>query len=246
MFVETDTRARDLATRLLPIVSRIKPGKSARLPRGFLKGIEDGLAGRTLSAMTQKDFGLGLERGLSGARLYRDYRYDFRMWRFLHEFFHPSPDKRQAFDHTVGRKCRGSIQAPSAILSELAATKPPGEPLFMASESGWRPFLPLVDQVISTLSTGPLPAKPVDIYTSEGVTRILPSPFFLFRWIARARLSLRFSHYAKLRNREEKSAQAPAAYVDALRKLGIRITFTPYVSGDGNKLSDPSVTRFFK
>jgi hypothetical protein len=116
----------------------------------------------------------------------------------------------------------------------------------MATESGWRPYLPLVDQVISALAAGPSMAKPVEIYTSEGVTVICPQRFFLLRWIARIRLSLRFDHYARLRNREEKSAQAPSAYITALRKLGIRIDFTPYESDDGIKLSDPSVTRFFQ
>ncbi len=245
MFCETDPRAKELLKRLAPVVSRVRPGKSKRLPRGFLRGYEDAIVGRTLSVLARKDFGLGLERGLLGDRLYRDYRFGFRMWRFLFEFFHPSPEKRQAFDHTVGRECRGSIQAPSAILSELAATKTPGEPLFMATESGWRPYLPLVDQVVSALSVGPFSSKPTDIYTSEGVTRISPQRFFPFRWFARIVLAFRFGHYARLRNREEKSAQAPSAYIKGMRKLGVRITFSPYESADGKKLSDRSVERFF-
>ena len=129
--------------------------------------------GRALALLAQTDFGFDVERRRRRLRITRGHRLGFRLWRFLYEFRNPGTDKRQAYPHTTGRLFRGSLHAASAITAELAETKVPGEPLFIPDEAGWRPYLPLVDELISALDQ-PFGAGPLSIYTSEGITEIEP------------------------------------------------------------------------
>ena len=237
MLCHADTHTRDLAQRLAAIAREIRPGTALRV--ADLPGNTEQL-GRVLACVAQRDHGFALERTGHGWRVWRGHRFGFRLWRLLHEWRHPSPDKRQAFDHTVGRIFRGTLRAPSGVLAELAQTKVPGEPLHMGTEAGWRPYLPLVDELISLLderdSDGPLRT-----FTAEGVTEVFAPPKLAVRLSARTTLTRRFEHYANARNWIEGGAAHPASYARMVSELGFRIRFTPYA----NTLADPSVTRFF-
>lgn len=151
LWCQSDPAARQLLARLGEWLQGQKPGGYGRVPGDLLSGVDPEAAGRVMSVLAQDDFGLDLAPGRWRSRLMRGQRFGVRLWRVLHEFRHPSPDKRQAFRHTVGRIFSGNLRAPSGILAELAETKVPGEPLFLSGESGWRPYLPLLDDVISTL-----------------------------------------------------------------------------------------------
>ncbi|MBI4859089.1 MAG: HEAT repeat domain-containing protein, partial [Candidatus Riflebacteria bacterium] len=240
-----DPVARRVESGLSSFLVDVPPGSPVRLPRALLDGVDDEHAGRVLSVISQKDFGFDLSRSWLGSRIVRGPRLGFRFWRFLHEVLRPSPDKREAFCHTTGRIFGGTLRAPSAILSELSATRVPGEPLFIPEEGGWRPYVPLVDEALSALDCGLVP-RPIFIHTSEGVTRLRAPLSGFKRLLARARLTAGFVRYGALRNWREGSSEHPAAYLRSLRDLGFEISFHPHSPGPNSMLTeDPLVRRFF-
>jgi len=235
----TQPEVSSLAQALRPVLNQCRSGKSHRFP-AIPAQLELEQVGRMLSLLAQKDFGIGLERRGRGWRVWRGHHFGFRLWRFLHEWRHPSPDKRQAFKHTIGRLFSGTVRAPSAILSELAETKVPGEPLHMGSEAGWRPYLPLVDEMISLLDED-ASAGPLRLFTAEGKTEIAAPPDLRRRLAARSALTRDFTKYAYARNWTEGSSTHPATYLRLLTKLGYSFRFQPYAQTK----PDPMVTRFF-
>lgn len=236
----------DLARRqrlraLAEQVAAIPAGRWRRLPRRLAEADAD--LGRLLALLAQDDHGYDLWRGAFGAWVTRGQRLGFRAWRWLHEFRHPATDKRQAFRHTVGRIYRGNLRAPSAILAELAETKVPGEPLFEGTEAGWRPYLPLVDELISCLDQW---NRTLHRHTSEGITEIVAPPVVWRRLWARLVLTARFPEYARLRNWREGSQQDPAAYLREITRLGFGVRLLPHPSEPELPLEpDPLVGRFF-
>ena len=237
LLCKADPQSRALVEQLVSIAKNCAPGKACKAPAIS----EDAdTVGRALAYLAQRDHGIGLERTRSGWRAWRGHRFGFRLWRFLHEWKHPSPDKRQAFSHTIGRIFRGTVRAPSGILSELAQTKVPGEPLHMGSEAGWRPYLPLVDELISLLDENPSDG-PLRLYTAEGVTEVKAPDGLNKRLAARTTLTRQFEKFANARNWIEGSAVHPASYLRTISELGFQTRFQPYA---GTQL-DGAVARFF-
>ncbi len=232
MWCRTDPAARALLEALAAAATRLDEGAARRLRAGAA-GADPALLGRVLAVLAQADFGYDL----TGRRLRRGDRFRFRFWRALHEWRNPSPDKRQAFRHTIGRVYTGTLSAPSAIMAELAQTKVPGEPYLIGDEASWRPYLPLPDHALSAIDTG----ATVSLYTAEGVTELQPPRGFLKRLTARLRLSLRFPAIADLRNWSEARSQPPTAYLRALGELGFAFRFRPHPG----TAADPAVARFF-
>ena len=223
-------------------VKTIKPGKTKRLPKNIIVKNDAELA-RVLSVIAQQDFGFDIEKNIVGDFLTRGHSFGFRLWRFLHELRHSSSDKRQGFSHTIGRLFWGELRIPSAILSELAETKVPGEPLFLFSEGGWREYLPLLDEVLSALSNS---NKATKIYHSEGVTTIQPPRSVIKRWRAQWVITSNFEEYARLRNWEEQSPHLVSSYFQALAKLDIHISYVGHqVDYLTEGTEDPAVLRFF-
>ena len=240
----TTPASRRLQLKLQRIVDKLSPGKSRRLPRTIIKRYDERTIARVLAVLSQYNFGFSVVRTIFGWKLIKGETFGFRLWRFLFEMKTPSPDKRQGLSHTIGRRFRGHLRTPSTILSELTKTKVPGEPLFMSSESGWRPYLPLADEALSCLLQ-PFWGKPVTIVTAEGRTTMKPPLFPPARWLGALKLTLRFSHYADLRNWREGSNSTPQSYIDELRKAGLKIHFSPYQDSSGSPDLDPAVKRFF-
>lgn len=241
LWAASDQEAMPYWAALRQVISTCPPGKSVRLPAQF-NALSGPLLARMLAVLAQEDYNLDLEKTRRGWRLWRGHRFAFRLWRWLHEMRYPSPDKRQAFRHTIGRIFRGSYHAPSGILAELAETKVPGEPLQIGSEGGWRPYLPLVDELISALDED-FSSGPVCIHTAEGITEITCPPGLLARLRARSRLTRDFVHYARLRNWQEGAQSEPGQYLAEIRDLGFAIRFLPQPTG--NFAVDPAVGRFF-
>ena len=237
MLCQADPQRLALVERIGQATRKIQPSR-AEVIEGVPADADQ--IGRALALLAQRDHGLALEPGWQGWRARRGHRFGFRTWRFLHEWRHPSPDKRQAFKHTIGRHFRGTIRAPSGILAELAQTKVPGEPLHMASEAGWRPYLPLVDELISLLDESTADG-PLRLYTAEGLTEVFPPAELRHRLAARLALTKRFQIFAEARNWNEGSAAHPASYARLLGELGFKLRFSPY----SRTLPDPAVTRFF-
>ncbi|MGL5838593.1 MAG: hypothetical protein ACRCY3_08850 [Sphingorhabdus sp.] len=229
LWLLSDPEARALAHEISTAVAGLREGKSRKIGRlrAPLATDEDKV-GRVLSVLAQTDFGFELEPGRRPV-LQRGDRFGRRFWRLLFEFRNSATDKRQAFPHTVGRLYPGAISAPSARMAELAPTKVPGEPLFQGSEGGWRNYLPMLDQVLSTVDRG----GRTKLFSAEGVT-IISAPQRLFdRLRAYWRLSNNFASIAALRNRDGSD------YIATLRARGVEIDFLPH--GE----ADPAAARFF-
>lgn len=227
-------QAFDLHETLTTFIAEMTEGSARRLSRALSQGVDDRrLAGRVLSVLARRDFGLSLERAVLGrVRLRRGERFGLRFWRILHELRNPGTDKRQAFRHTIGRINAGKTQAPSGILAELSQTKVPGEPLFIESDQGWRNYLPLLDLVISSTQD----KEPVEVYSPHGITQIVPPRTGIGRWWTRFRISRDFARLAELRN-----ASTGDNYLAALAETGIKIHIRPHAKA----LLDPAIKRHF-
>lgn len=240
LFVVQDQTMALKLNELQHFIQTIKPGRTRKIPKHLQ--MENKQFGRLLSVIAQNDHGFDIEQGMFGQFITRGHVFGFRLWRFLHELRHPSPDKRQAFSHTRGRLFWGTLRVPSSILSELAETKVPGEPLMMDTEEGWRGYLPLVDEVISALAVG---NQPTWFYHPEGVTCLVPPRHCWRRWLASWRISYYFTKYARLRNWKEIDQDSADSYLSALNELGIKVTLSSHASDYGNSSCDEKVMRFF-
>jgi len=215
----------------------LKKGK--KLPLEFLELGKEELY-RSLSVISQDDFSLELHYNLfNQIYIYRSDRFGRRLWRIIYEWMNPSPDKRQAFLHTVARVYEGRQYFPSAILAEQAPTRVPGEPYYLPQEQSWRPYLPLMDHFISSLKQPSLRLHTYEIYSSDGITQIDPPKGFFKRVRAEFILSWNFSKLARLRNWTSSFSEEPSAYIESIKKLGFKVKFNPY-----NK-KDESTTKFF-
>ncbi|GGI88150.1 HEAT repeat domain-containing protein [Legionella impletisoli] len=229
--------AQVLGERLKNIIEKLKPGQTTTLPKSLLKETDLDLLGRVMAVMSITDFGLYLEPRRFRIKLTRGSLFGFRLWRLLYELSHPSSNKRQGFPYTSARISRGTIRAPSAILAEVTKTNVPGEPLVIDEEGGYRPYLPLMDDILSSLEQDKL----IKLFTSEGITEIRPPKNPLKRLWAAWQLNLKFSQFARFRNWQESSSFGPKRYLAAFRLLGFKIKFKAYKG----KSSDETVTRFF-
>ncbi len=219
-----------------------KLGSGMKIPRP--RGTSEQDIARSLSALGNDCHGLDLEFSDNNIRVRSGYREKFRFWRWLHEFRVPATDKRQNYSHVHGRVYRGLVYIASEKLGEMSQTKVPGEPLHMPAEQGWRPYLPLLDQVLSSLDQG-WPTEPLRIYTPEGVTHILPPKNIVKRLWAKLSLSYHFERVAQLRNWQEESHFDANSYVQELRKLGFVCTIEGYQGSSIVTPVDPRVSRFF-
>lgn len=200
---------------------------------------------RRLLPAVRRGFGFNLDVGRKRWRVLRDWIWRPRLWRFLHEAARPATDKRQNYPHTRGRVYPGLVQVPSHCVAEVSPTKVPGEPLHVAEEGGWRPWLPLLDQVLSALDQDG-PVRPLNIVSTEGVTRVQVPPGVVARMRAKWRISRQFAEIAALRNWTQDSAFAPQAYLQALAACGIECRFEPHAGRDGRPYPvDDRVRRFF-
>ncbi len=217
---ECHPEARTLRERFAAFARSIPRGRSRRLPASLTDGFDPAFLGRIWSIVCRRDYDVQLQETWRGFKVIRGHVFGFRWWRWWHEFRHPSPDKRQAFSHTIGRLFDGQLHIPSAIMAELAQTKVPGEPLQISEEGGWRPYLPLPDQLTSCVELGRSP-EPIRIFTSEGTTTVAP-PRGWKRWRAIARLTWRFRDYAEKRNWLDSMQEPASTYVRALHELGFQ------------------------
>jgi hypothetical protein len=129
-------------------------------------------------------------------------------------------------------------------MAELAQTKVPGEPLQISAEGGWRPYLPLLDELTSCIELGQTP-QPFRIFTSEGITVVTP-PRGWQRLRALARLTWHFRDYAEKRNWLDSMQEPASSYLGALNDIGFDIRFETHADETGRALpADPMVLRFF-
>lgn len=212
--------------------------KEVTLPPSLYKDLSKEELGRVLSLTTQSNFEFELIKCSRGYKIYRGMRLRFRWWRFFYEVFHPGTDKRGGVRHTIGRHFKGELQVPSSILSEFSTTQVPGEPLYIPEEDGYRPYLPLLEHALSTLQL----RRPMHLYTSEGITSIVPPSKFWQRFKAKLKITFHFSSIAKLRNWAANMYWTPSSYLKSLQHVGFEINFRTH---EENFQKDTTVTRFF-
>lgn len=184
-----------------------------------------------------------LRRGV--AKIAAGFKFGFRSWRMLHETRNPATDKRQNHNHLKGRIYYGAVQTGTRKMAECSVTKVPGEPLQVDGEQGWRDYLPLLDQVLSALDQG-WRARPLEIYTSEGITEMMPPKSLWRRLRARALIQWRFARIADLRNWREGDQRPADSYLRALADLGFSFRIRGHLQGaDSRYPVDDRVQRFF-
>ena len=250
-----DSPTNELIQKLKPMLPQIPVGRSKRFPRSWFAGLTDHQLGRLFAVLSQEDFGFDLKRGWFGCRVTRGPQFAFRLWRFLFEFRNTATDKRQGISHCIGRISTAKTRIQSQILGELSETKVPGEPVTIADDGTWRPFLPLLDDFISVLNMSWFWRARVKFYSSQGVTTVT-GPASIFKKIRAAwQLSTQFKPWADLRNWDDSSFPA-SQYIETLRSLGFGIEFSRYKNsmnedssnGDAaeKQIADESVERFFR
>ncbi|MGZ3422919.1 MAG: hypothetical protein ACXVEE_33975 [Polyangiales bacterium] len=213
---------------LAPVVVETPVGSHAIIHDQLLRTIDDARLGQVLAVLAQDDFALGVDRQPNGGIvLHRGEARRPALWRVLHELKHPGPSKRQAFDHTLGRKPRGALRAPPGGLAELTATQVPGERVLVERAGGWGRHLPMVDDLIAAEVRG----RTMAIVASSGTTTIHPPK----GWFTRARgyltLSLRYAEFAELRRRaldSDEAATQVAFMNEVARRTGIAIRYKPH------------------
>jgi|GEM_PF-377576 len=219
-----DEKIRPLIERMSQEVSHIEPGRSRTFPAQWFDWVDEVTLTRLFAVLSQDDFGCEVQRTWWGLRVTRGPIFGTRLWRLLHELRRSATDKRQGHRHSIGRISTARLKAPSQILGELSETKVPGEPLTIASDSTWRPFLPLVDDLISALNMSWFKPATVKIVSSQGITSITPPPKVGQRIAACYSLTKDFSKYATLRNWNDGTTDA-SSYIDSIRALGFEVTF---------------------
>ena len=217
-------KIRQLMLRLKPELKKIKVGRSRRFPLAWFDWIDDVTLGRLFAVLSQDDFGYDIKKGIFGVRVTRGPSFGFRLWRFLFEFAHPASDKRQAHRHTIGRISTATLRAPSQITGELSQTKVPGEPLVIAADGTWRPFLPLPDDFVSALNLSWFKPRTVRFVSSQGVTQLTAPETIGQRLKAGWKLTTRLAKLAQPRNLEGDAVQS-RQYLQAFEEMGFKIEF---------------------
>jgi len=200
--------------------------------------------GRHLAALGHKGFGYDISVKEKDLVVRSGYTIGFRLWRFFHEFMTPSTDKRQNHNHMQGKHYFGNMLIPTQQLGESSETQVPGEPVILDHEQGWRPYLPLVDQILSSLDQG-WPTQSIKLFTSEGITEILPPSNVFKRVWAKLYISFKFKHLASLRNWQETDTYPAHSYLQAFVKLGFQFRISSYHEQYHPFPQDARVSKFF-
>lgn len=232
--IEPTMRAREALAALGPALAAARAELVPRLrelPLGASLSVTTQVApltfGRLLAQLAGDGFGYYAQPIAGGYRVERGARFVRRAWRLLHELRMHSPYKRQDALHTIGRQFYGQLRAPSGLLAEATNTAVPGEPLASPSDGTWGPQLPTVDDLLSM----PLwSAKPVLIFSSRGLTELVPPRRIRARLHARLSLSARYAELAeqRLRSLDPLDPSDKTRYAESLAALGFELTHRPY------------------
>ncbi len=226
--VFTDELARNAFEILAPIAAETPVGSRSIVKDAYLEALDDERLGRVLAVLARDDHALGADRIPGGIVLHRGDTRRFAWWRALYELSNPSPSKRQAFDHTLGRRPAGALRAPPGGLAELTATQVPGERVFIDRVGGWGRHLPMIDDL---LSTGILKGKTVSLYGATGATTLAPPKSFAGRLRAWLTLTVRYAQLAELRRRalESDEPSMQTKFVNEIeRSTRIAVQYEPH------------------
>ena len=237
LWLESDEPASHLYYKLKNILNGKKRSKGIKVGKEIFNSYNDETIGRVLSVLSQENFSIQFIRTVfGGIKLVKDAFFKFRLWRFVYEFLHPSPLKRQTLSNSVGRHFTGRLRSASCILSEEAKSGIPGEPVEIKSEASSRPFLPLIDDFLSAVES----KEEYKIFSPEGMTIITPPQNIFKRILSEASISFDFKNISDLRVNDNDS------YLNSFRKRGYKISIKAY-SNNNIFSCEPSkrVKRFF-
>ena len=186
--------------------------------------IDQHTVGRILSFKAQKAEAFNGQIVKGSWRVIQGYKRGQRIWRILHEFFKPSTDKRQSFNHTLTKKPSAQLHIPSCTVAEISETNVPGEALYHLNEHTTRPHIPLLDYILSLLSQDNI-KEPAFSYTPDGILEIHRPASFLKRVKAYWHISTNFQQIDRLRKGNELEQKN---FISTLRSLGFNIEFKAY------------------
>ncbi|RZQ54803.1 poly-gamma-glutamate synthase PgsB [Pseudoalteromonas phenolica] len=207
-------------TLLVNIEDQLANGKTISISNG----IDQHTLGRVLSFKAQKAEAFNGEQAKQGWQVILGYRKGRRLWRIWHEFFNPSTDKRQSFNHTLTKKPAAQLHVPSCTVAEISETNVPGEALYNLNEHTARPHLPLIDYLLSILSQDNAP-QPAHSYTPDGILEIHRPNSFIQKAKAYWHLSVHFEQIDSLRKGNELEQKK---FLQTLRELGFSVEFKAY------------------
>jgi len=204
--------------------------KRKKLPIELKKYKIENIA-RALGVISQNDFSYQIQIK-KDIFITKGDIFEPKTWRIIYEFLNPAPDKREAHSHIVGRFYDSDVLIQSEIMYEVTKTKVLGEPFLIENEGSYRPFLPLLDQINSTLNSW-LTQKEITIFSSEGVTKIASNPNIFKRIASKIAITFKFKDIAPLRDLNSNR------YIKEVEKRHFKVDFTP------NFVKDISNTKFF-
>jgi len=215
-------------------VEKLRPGGRTKVT---LEPLPDGLPpmpeepawlGAILADLSRDGYGLYAERSEHTLTLWQGDRQKRRLWRILHELRTPAPNKRQAFQHTLGRVMPGTLRAHPAHLDEITETVVPGERVHVASQGGWGRHLPTVDDLLDL----PLRANgKVHLFSSHGTTMLVPPPSLARRLRNRLRVTRDYRQLSALRltSLQGEEPRERRRFVEHVEKdFGVLVHFSPY------------------
>ena len=218
-------KRRALVTRLRSALSQTAVPGTCRVP--LTEDNERADVGRALAEITRDDWGVSASLSPRRARLRRGDRFTTKLWRVLHEIRNPAPNKRQGFRHTVGRVLTGDLRAHSGQLHEVTPTVVPGERVHIRGEGGWGRHVPSADDVTTVPLLRP---RPVELYSSFGVTRLRATGSLARRVWSRIRLTYRYAEVAAQRSTslDTDDPEESRRYLTMLRdRFGIEVEIEP-------------------
>ncbi len=244
LWTEKDDERKKVKDILINEIKVLDVGDSIQIHKNRISNLQKLDIFRILSVIAQDGWGFDIREKKDKFLVYKGFNFGFRFWRFWHELRTDRPDKRQAFSHNIGRKYFGDVRVPSSLLGETNPTVVPGEPRFLPSENGWRPFLPLLDDLIPSIN----PIRPLNkthMYSSDGITIIHYPKTWFGRVLSFFSISHNFEKIAVLRNWNDKMANEPNHYIETLKNHKVSVKFQPYVYENESTPKDEKVTRFF-
>lgn len=227
--IAKDPRAREALEELQTKTQALQVGQRVRCSAdGAVGQLDSATLGRVLAHLSRNDWGLYAKRGRRGVQIQRGLRRRTRLWRLIHEFRTPSPNKRKGFIHSRARVAYGSLRAHSGVLHEATQTTVPGERVSLSDEPGWGRYLPLVDDLVTLPGLGaPLT---IQLHSSLGCTTIHHNKGWLARCVDWLAICVNYQKLAELRLSSLQS-EDPAqrrAYIEHLAlRYGIHVAFEP-------------------
>ncbi|MAD90485.1 MAG: poly-gamma-glutamate synthase PgsB [Pseudoalteromonas sp.] len=187
-------------------------------------GVDQHTLGRVLSFKAQHAEAFSGKIIKNNWHITPGYKRGRRLWRIWHEFFNPSTDKRQSFNHTLTKKPSAELHVASCSVAEISETNVPGEALFNLNEHTARPHLPLLDYLLSVLSQDQT-TEPAFSYTPDGILEIHRPITLIKRIKAYWYLSVNFAQLDSLRKGNDLEQKK---FINTLRELGFEIEFKAY------------------